>query len=152
MSKFLSSEVQRQLLFGLSRSYRSPELWYSTVKYIFLSPCHECIQGEQRYPGLLWLQCLTTSDYLPRNTSLVGSVLVALYSKTNPMQRRGGAGGFRGVPASTTTCTLLKFISKFRTWAKVRLTWKWTLYMRGNEEWQVLYEPIIRVPVMLLII
>jgi hypothetical protein len=53
---------------------------------------------------------------LPQNTSLVGSVPVALYSKTIPMQRRRGeAGDFRGMPASTTTCTLLKFISKFRT-------------------------------------
>jgi hypothetical protein len=62
---------------------------------------------------------LFTSEHISSWVSISNTI-----SQNNSNAKEGGAGGFRGVSASTTTCTLLKFISMFRTRSKVRLTWK----------------------------
>jgi len=79
--------AKTQLLFGLSRSYKV--LNYSTVKYIFPSLCHECIQAERRYPGCSALQHQTiTSEHISSWVSSSSTVF-----QTIPLERRRGEHG-----------------------------------------------------------
>jgi hypothetical protein len=135
------------------KKLQSPELQYSTFLPLHAMNAYRGNRGILDCCGCSALQHQTiTSGHISSWVSISSTVLL----NNSTAKKEGGAWGFRGVPSSTNTCTLLKFISKFRTWSKVRLMWKChiicTSYMRSNKEWQILYEPIIWVPIMLLII